>query len=58
VEGGAQVTVTDASGTTTAMLHDAVIAKGSVTGDKLAVPYWDWVTDEDGDQRLAIVTNE
>lgn len=36
VEGGAQVTVTDASGTTTAMLYDAIIVEGSVTTDKLA----------------------
>lgn len=36
VEGGARVTVTDASGTTTAMLYDAIIVDGSVTTDKLA----------------------
>ena len=36
VDGGAQVTVTDASGTTTAILHDAKIAEGSVTTDMLA----------------------
>lgn len=36
VEGGAVVTVTDASGTTTAMINDAEITEGSVTTDKLA----------------------
>lgn len=36
VTGGAEVTVTDASGTTTAILHDAEIAEGSVTTDMLA----------------------
>lgn len=36
VEDGALVTVTDASGTTTAMLHDAEISEGSVTDAMLA----------------------
>ena len=36
VEGGAEVTVTDASGTTTAMLYDATIEAGSVTDTMLA----------------------
>ena len=36
VEGGALVTVTDASGTTTAMLNDAEISEGSVTDAMLA----------------------
>lgn len=34
------------------------VQDNSVTGRKLAIPYWDWVTDENGDQRLAIVINE
>lgn len=37
VEGGALVTVTDASGTTTAMLNDAELTDGSVTEAKLAM---------------------
>ena len=36
VEGGAEVTVTDATGTTTAMLYDATIETGSVTDEMLA----------------------
>lgn len=36
VEGGAEVTVTDASGTTTAMLYDATIEAGSITDAMLA----------------------
>ena len=36
VEGGALVTVTDASGTTTAMLNDAEVSEGSVTDAMLA----------------------
>ena len=36
VEGGAEVTITDASGTTTAMLHDAEVTEGSVTDAMLA----------------------
>lgn len=36
VEGGAEVTVTDASGTTTAMLYDATIEAGSITDEMLA----------------------
>jgi len=36
VEGGAEVTVTDASGTTTAMLYDAELTDGSVTEAKLS----------------------
>ena len=36
VEGGALVTVTDASGTTTAMLNDAEVTEGSVTDAMLA----------------------
>ena len=36
VTDGALVTVTDSSGTTTAMLHDATIADGSITTAKLA----------------------
>lgn len=34
------------------------VQDNSVTGPKMAIPYWDWVTDENGDQRLAIVINE
>lgn len=34
------------------------ITPNSVTDAMLAIPYWDWVTDENGDQRLAIVINE
>lgn len=36
VEGGALVTVTDASGTTTAMLNDAEVTEGSITDAMLA----------------------
>lgn len=36
VEGGALVTVTDADGTTTAMLNDATISEGSITGVMIA----------------------
>lgn len=66
VEGGVEVTVTDKSGSTTAMLYDANLTEGSVTTDNLAtgsvtldklageVVRLEWVADGD-DRRLAVV---